>query len=676
MKVGLTRDQCNNFKEIISSKDKEIKVLHDYIDGLSCYFKQAQSIGNKVHNLIINLVKPIQPMTLEKYADLSKIKGHNKKYLQSLFKRYINFCKENLKISDYKVIDGCPLDINLDIYNPDNVLKFIDEKCNFERSSVKKIRDIFLLALRKCTRNPSLEYSVPLGNSEPPNIKHYIKLEELQNFLDYLRDNKDFQLFVLFELLYKFGIRVGAISKLKVKDIENDGTIIFHEKNNKIIKRKLKEKLFEKIKLLIKSNDRDDNDFLFYPSLNPNNLEERDKLMSNKLSKILKESGCFDRKENETISAHMFRATHAVNIFSKFGLQMAANELNHSSSSTTNKHYLKIEDRGLLNNEEKILFNNEIDEVLFGEYKNKKNFKNIVIKNKKQNKKNNKEKIHDNNPENLDLSESELIEDDNSIYDSVFDFKFKAFEEERKNGEDKIFLNKKRERYNNNNQSEKNLYFSSDEEYTKFINENNIEFSTIKVEQIKSHEKSKISTQNEKNFKSYLKKNNFNFEYKNENSLNKINSITKAYTYENVKFFSIDTLKKINNYIEAINDYNYDLFKIILKNNEISVYSNKNIESGTFIDNIYGYNTFRKTGDYKEKNKNGFSDILLFKCKDSKYDRFLKSSLNVNLGAIIANSRKFPDSNCDLIKYIDLNLEVKVGITTKKNIRKGEQLKL
>ena len=94
------------------------------------------------------------------------------------------------------------------------------------------------------------------------------------------------------------------------------------------------------------------------------------------------------------------------------------------------------------------------------------------------------------------------------------------------------------------------------------------------------------------------------------------------------------------------------------------VYSNKNIESQTFIDNIYGYNTFRKTEDYKEKNENGFSDILIFKCKDSKYDRVLKISLNVNLGAIIANSKKFADSNCDLIKYIDLNLEVKVGIMT------------
>ena len=60
-------------------------------------------------------------MTLDKYIDLSTIKGH---------------------INDYKVIDNCPLDLNLDIYNPDTVLKFMEEKCNFDRTKVKKIRDI------------------------------------------------------------------------------------------------------------------------------------------------------------------------------------------------------------------------------------------------------------------------------------------------------------------------------------------------------------------------------------------------------------------------------------------------------------------------------------------------------------------------------------------------------
>ena len=53
------------------------------------------------------------------------------------------------------------------------------------------------------------------------------------------------------------------------------------------------------------------------------------------MSKILKESNIFNKKKNDTISAHMFRATHAINIFSKYGVKMAAKELNHTRDSTT-----------------------------------------------------------------------------------------------------------------------------------------------------------------------------------------------------------------------------------------------------------------------------------------------------------------------------------------------------
>ena len=235
MKIGLTKEQCNNYKEVISEKDKEIAKLHEYIDAHNNYFKQAEEIGSQIHNLIIPLVKPIQPLTLQKYVDLSTIKGHNKKYLKNLFRKYLDFCKENLKLSDYKVIDGCPLNLNLDIYNPDNALKFFQERCKFERSSVKKIRDIFLLAFRKCIRNPSLNYSVPLGKEERAFTKHYIQYDELMSFMKYLRKEKDYELSIIFEILYKFGIRISAIAKLKVKDLSNNRVIIFHKKNQKII---------------------------------------------------------------------------------------------------------------------------------------------------------------------------------------------------------------------------------------------------------------------------------------------------------------------------------------------------------------------------------------------------------------------------------------------------------
>ena len=51
--------------------------------------------------------------------------------------------------------------------------------------------------------------------------------------MGYLKQNEDFQVPTIFELLYKFGIRVGAIAKLKVKDIDNNGIITFNEKIKK-----------------------------------------------------------------------------------------------------------------------------------------------------------------------------------------------------------------------------------------------------------------------------------------------------------------------------------------------------------------------------------------------------------------------------------------------------------
>ena len=81
------------------------------------------------------------------------------------------------------------------------------------------------------TRNPSLDYSVPLGKEESPNIKYYIKYNELFNFMNYLKMKKDYELSIIFEILYTFGIRVSALAKIKVQDLSELGIIIFHEKN-------------------------------------------------------------------------------------------------------------------------------------------------------------------------------------------------------------------------------------------------------------------------------------------------------------------------------------------------------------------------------------------------------------------------------------------------------------
>ena len=115
--------------------------------------------------------------------------------------------------------------------------------------------------------------------------------------MTYLKGKGNLQLFILFELLYKFGVRVGALSKLKVKDLSEDGVLIFHEKNNKSITRKLKNKLNEKLRKFIRLNSFDINDYIFFPHLSCKDEDRRAKLFSNMLARSLKESNCFKKKK-------------------------------------------------------------------------------------------------------------------------------------------------------------------------------------------------------------------------------------------------------------------------------------------------------------------------------------------------------------------------------------------
>ena len=85
-----------------------------------------------------------------------------------------------------------------------------------------------------------MDYSVPLCMEERPNLKHYIKFNDLKNFIEYPRKEKNYELSVIVEILYEFWIRASAIAKLKVKDLCDDGIIIFNEKKSKNYSKKVK----------------------------------------------------------------------------------------------------------------------------------------------------------------------------------------------------------------------------------------------------------------------------------------------------------------------------------------------------------------------------------------------------------------------------------------------------
>ena len=267
---------------------------------------------------------------------------------------------------------------------------------------------------------------------------------------------------------------------MKVNDILDDKTIIFNEKNVKVLKRHLKEKLYEKIVKLIKLNSLNTNDYIFYPHLNKNDEDERAKSFSNKLSKELKDSKCFKKRENETISAHMFRATHSINIFKKYGLDMAAKELNHNSPSTTSKHYIKIEERDLLYNEEEEMFDQNLDKIING-----------MDENDKTDQKFPKEKYNEGTKKFNELNEDDqkLDKADESLLDSIFDFNIEKDNQENIINMAKINIGKKRKRQlivKNEKPISPNKEYMI---YEEFIEENNIDLKEIFVLEVNNADK-------------------------------------------------------------------------------------------------------------------------------------------------------------------------------------------
>ena len=109
----------------------------------------------------------------------------------------------------------------------------------YKRSSVKKNLNTLLRYLKVATKNLFLAYDLPIGVGEPPKLKLLVSQEGLIKFAKYLNSKKLYIMIVICIIMYKFGLRIRALAKLKINDLLNNDVIIFKEKNSKIIKRRL-----------------------------------------------------------------------------------------------------------------------------------------------------------------------------------------------------------------------------------------------------------------------------------------------------------------------------------------------------------------------------------------------------------------------------------------------------
>lgn len=317
----------------------------------------------------------------EEVINSSFLNPQTKKEYISHLKLYENYIAEKNRseiINSYKENREACL---LNLYSPDNAWEYIINNKNLSDSTKKRRLKIFLNIFRKATSDASLIYTNNFPKNIKSKLKHFITDEEILNYTNYLKNKGLFESLLIIELLYKFGFRIGALAKIKVKNLSNDNNLVLLEKNSEIIKKKLLENTANKIRNLIKVEKATKNEHIFFPKKFPNDDNKRTKFLSAYIKNTMVNSGAFPINEFESISAHCFRATLAVKKYKEGGAISAQKALNHKNVGTTLSHYIKVNEREIdINEENNYINNNKIKASFDFSNKNNQNYcKDVLI---------------------------------------------------------------------------------------------------------------------------------------------------------------------------------------------------------------------------------------------------------------------------------------------------------
>ena len=140
------------------------------------------------------------------------------------------------------------------------------ENSKLNNSTKKERLKKFLSIIRKPIGDASLMYRGNFPRNNKPKIKHLISEKELISYTLFLKKKRLYESLLIVELLYKFGFRIGAIAKLKVKNLSEDNNLVSIEKNSEIIRKNLLRKTADKIRNLIKIQNISNNDYMFFPN--------------------------------------------------------------------------------------------------------------------------------------------------------------------------------------------------------------------------------------------------------------------------------------------------------------------------------------------------------------------------------------------------------------------------
>lgn len=262
--LKITQNDLAYINKIKAQNEKTLLFYDKQINSLTQQFLSLKTSITKIIEILNPFLVKQEPLSLEECVEKSFLNKKTKRSTLSLIKKYKTYCKDK----NEKEIEKSNGELNANnistIFDPQNAFDFVVNKNKYQRSSIKKNLNILLRFIRLATKNPYLNYDLPIGIGEPVKLKHIITKEELIKFFRFLNSKRLYVIIVMCLLMYKFGLRVGALAKLKVSDLMPNGIIIFREKNNNVIKRALIKETFDILNIMIRELELDEDQYMFY----------------------------------------------------------------------------------------------------------------------------------------------------------------------------------------------------------------------------------------------------------------------------------------------------------------------------------------------------------------------------------------------------------------------------
>lgn len=195
---------------------------------------------------------------------------------------------------------------NIDCFSflePNSIYYFLKNEKEYNRLNLDKYLNMFLGLIRIYYKDNSLDYNM-FKNSDISFIsKKVISDKSAIQYIKYLKKYNLLEELLIFVLIVKYKIGIGAISKIKYENYECNKLMI-KNKNNKLVILNDK-KFINRLKKIIKNNKMKKDDFIFYKKNRNQNLKYRENYCVKQFKRNVDKSGIF--LNYKSISSESFR---------------------------------------------------------------------------------------------------------------------------------------------------------------------------------------------------------------------------------------------------------------------------------------------------------------------------------------------------------------------------------